>query len=268
MIFKFFKNKFKNKMKVSKIGDFYFKKNFMDATKKELVEDVFRGNILSIAYLLYKNGNVKEINNSSSRFNEFIDRLLIRYSEIKEIEWELYYIEEIKEPRNMRDIQSDFVNRTESFHQQLYATIGAFINLLNNSNSSNFIKDMPFSSTSHFLNYIKKEIPNLKQDIERLLKSTNEYRSTFIDHTNQNPNHDWSTNSALDGKAHIIYYIGKGEGKLLQIPELSFGGLKIYTSFPTMSYFIPPHPKETMNSFTYLISEILSLLKKEQEKVQ
>lgn len=111
-------------------------------------------------------------------------------------------------------------------------------------------------------------IPDVEQAVERVLKSTNEYRSVFVDHTNQNSNHNWYTMCGLDGKAYIIYYvIGEGERKLLHIPELSFGSMKVYTPFKATSYFIPPNYKETMKAFIHLVSKTLLFLKEEKEEV-
>lgn len=156
MLFNFFKNKFAKKTKSSKNRQINLGGTPINDVKKELSEDIFRENILSIAYLLYESGNKEKINNSSSRLNEFIDRLLIRYLEIKEIELEMHTVEEVKNPRPMVEIQTDFVNKTEGFHQQFYAVIGAYIKLLSHSTSSKFIRNMPYSKTSDFLKYIKK----------------------------------------------------------------------------------------------------------------
>ena len=125
-MFNFFRNKFKNILNPTKIGDIDFKKKFRKLTNKELKEDAFRKKILNAVFLQSINKDfhkIKKINNSSSRFNEFLDRLLIRYSEIREVEWELYHRDNLKEKRSLNDSQTDFVNRTESFHQEIYSCL-------------------------------------------------------------------------------------------------------------------------------------------------
>jgi hypothetical protein len=247
------------------VGDRDFKKKFKETVDNQFDRVGFEGHVIKSIKALCLNKKIEltaKAEEASRRFFEFFDRLFIRYSELGEIEWEMYYLERLRDHRPMRDVQTGFVNRTESFHQQLYATLSAFIKLLSHVAPGDYVERMPFQSTSRFLNFLETEQPELRESISILKRSVSEYRSRFVDHTNQNPTHDWGSYSGPDGKARILYYTASldGNGRLMEVPELSIGSMEFHTSRRVTSYFVPPYHREVLEQFMYIMSETLANL--------
>gem|GEM_PF-6857373 len=198
-----------------------------------------------------------EILKVSKAFYGFFDRLIARYTEIIPVEWEIHREPRKPSDRTIAELQDEFVNKTEGFHQQIYAAISAFIKLLSHVAPRSFLGQMPSASVTNFLNFLDTQIEGISAQIDILKKSTGDYRTNYIDHTNQSTSHDWFTSSGFDGKCRIVYYTNRGSGTLLPIPELSFPGLAMHTPFPAEAYCVPPHHTDTIGAF---ISVVLATL--------
>ena len=193
-------------------------------------------------------------------FHEFFERLVIRYAEVLQSEYEMIMWDQTDMRRSMRDVQTEFVNRTEAFVQQSYASMSSFIKLLSHTDKqSTFIRNMPSYSVSKFLVYMREQIPVLKDSIAVLENALTEYRSTYIDHTNQNAVHDWYTHGLID-KARIVYCTGRGRGTRMKIPELRIKDFEITTPSPVESYFVAPHHNEVIGSLLQFYTGVLDYL--------
>lgn len=252
------------------IGDREFRDRFLDTTRRELGQADFDKNVSRIVHEVLveeiREDNARRAHDASRRFFEFFHRLISRYSEIREIEWEMYHWEHLREKRPMRDIQFDFVNRTESFHQGLYASISALIKLVSHIAERDFLRGMPVASNSDFLDWLsrKAELHDIQQEIEILKVSSGTYRSRFIDHTNQQPVHDWVSYSLFDGKAYLLYTIGQGNGEFTQMERIEPfpipWPIPMRTPFPAEEFFVPPHHERVIRSYMTVARRLLDLL--------
>lgn len=178
---------------------------------------------------------------SLRRLYEFLQTLLVRYIKIKEIERELYrwdFRSEELQKRTLDDAQREFVGYTESFNQQLYAVLNAFINLLSII-GGNKVNGMPSVSTSKFLTFAQKNFENIDSEVSTLSKSL-DFRAKHIDHTNQGKAQDWMTISGPNGLAFIVYFSGKGRGNTVNIGEK----IGIEMQLQAEEVYISPHHQE------------------------
>lgn len=144
------------------------------------------------------------------RFNEYLFRLENRYSELKDWENILLNYDEDESFKTipLHDVQLIFLDKTEGFHQQLYATLSAYILLLNHVCDKNLASQIPIRNVTSFLKYVQSKWNNdlqLNKQVEILTSSIN-FRSKFIDHPQQHILHDWMTMPHGHGIC-IIYFI-------------------------------------------------------------
>lgn len=246
-----------------RVGDLDFKAKFKEAIHKEInrfdLENKLSKNITTLIQIR-GGAAVADTTKARERFFEFFSRLLLRYTEVRVTEWEMYYWDRLADKRPMKDIQLELVNHTESFHQQIYAAISSFVKLLSHIAPISFTQRLPIRRISDFLNFVGREFPSLSGEVEILRSSTKTYRSTYVDHTSQNPIHDWWTFSGPDGKAHIVYFMQGTDARIHEIPELTYGELIMRTPFAVSSYFVPPHPQVSLFAFIKIVDEILTNL--------
>lgn len=256
---------------IPRVGDRDFRDKIRAFADKDIdkngVEKKVSDFILTLSEI--KNCSHEEVYPVAQRFLEFFDRLVKRYSEILEIEWEMLYWQKLND-RTLDEIQKDFVNKTESFHQEVYANISSFIKVLSLIAPKEFVERIPIRSNQSFLGFIKDNVMGTNSKIEILLKSIGEYRVKYIDHTSQYMIHDWMTFLVPEGKIFIIYFseLGEGDYKELSdiIPSFNFPGK---TTFPARVFFAPPHHKETVKAyidFILLVFEYLIIKTKEKSK--
>ena len=112
---------------------------------------------------------------SYQRFNEYLLRLENRYNDLANFEIRSFQ----SNSKNLHDTQLIFLDKTESFHQHVYATISSFISLLTNLNNQK--SSYPISSVTKFLRYMFDNSYDsvLKDQISILQKST-DFRSKFM----------------------------------------------------------------------------------------
>lgn len=146
-------------------------------------------------------------------FTEYVERLGNRYKEVLQIET----LKTSADPEEMAkheitltDLQLEFVDKTEAFHQQVYATISAFIMLLSHIADQKFLSQMPIDSLTKFLRHISdRSYESIVKDQAALLIKSADFRSKFIDHPQQHALHDWMTYS-YGTETCIIYFVRKG----------------------------------------------------------
>ena len=261
-IFNFLKYFFKNPQE---IGGRVFKKKFLDLTSKELNLEENNKIMENLFLVLSKNLSEVEVGSAHAvfiNFSEFFYRLLCRSAEIRELEWEIYYRGQFKNERSLREMQVDFINQTESFHQQVYATISSFIKLLTHIAPSSFKSQMVWSSTSSFLKFILNKFTTLNWEVNILLKSIEEYRVEYIDHTNHSSSYRWDTFFTSDGKIHIIYTEGVNRGNFIDMHELipEIPEHMMRTPFSGTRFFVPPHHVDVIKCVAKICREILEVL--------
>lgn len=144
----------------------------------------------------------------------------------------------------MKDIQLEFVNCVESYYQQLYATLSAFVMFLNYNAPREFKNGLPISRITNFLTFLgSKNGLTISEEIKELTRATI-FRSKFVDHVQQHTLHNWMTYSfptKSGPECVVIYYIGKGR-EVYYRPHLNpyaddFEPPVNYISF----YVSPPH---------------------------
>ena len=78
------------------------------------------------------------------RFSEYLIRLDMRYNQLLIIEEEMKnFMPGDDIPRTLEEMQMDYVDKTESFHQHTYAVISAFIILLTHIMMENDLSQLP-----------------------------------------------------------------------------------------------------------------------------
>lgn len=149
------------------------------------------------------------------RYNENLLRLEKRYNEYIQVEKKkaMVDLEELeRQNRTLEDLQLEFVDKTEAFHQHVYATISTFILLLSHVAGHKYKGQLPISSVTRFLEYIcetnQDEYIHAQAEV---LKTSIKFRAKFIDHPQQHALHDWMTCSYGSGTC-IIYFIRTGDG--------------------------------------------------------
>ncbi|MES2762034.1 MAG: hypothetical protein V4677_07505 [Bacteroidota bacterium] len=154
------------------------------------------------------------------RYNENLLRLEKRFNEYIQIETKkaMVDLEELeKQNRTLEDLQLEFVDKTEAFHQHVYATISTFILLLSHVAGHKYKGQLPISGVTKFLKYISETNQDEYIDVQAdALKTSIDFRAKFIDHPQQHALHDWMTWSHGSGTC-IIYFIRTGNG--VYVPE-------------------------------------------------
>lgn len=261
MIIRWLKSKLARYFRAPQFGDLEFRKKFKEFIYKEIKKDYIEDCIKErIVYLLKKNSTSR--NNHSSldfRFLEFFERTILRYVSVKQIEWEMVHLDRLRDKRPRGDVQKDFVNDTESFHQQIYATLSAFIKLLTHIAPKKFSSQMPSKSLCKFIDFLKKEVSNIEEEMA-VIKRSREYRTRYVDHINQNISHNWYTLEIHNGEIYIVYYSTGSNGKIMDIPEIDGGGFTFKTSLLVESYFVPPHHKDTIIALSNVVLKTLDFL--------
>ena len=199
---------------------------------------------------------------SLKAFREFFSRLHDRFVKLMEIESELCGFDK-KGARPLSQIQMDFVDKTEAFHQQVYSTISSFVKLLSIVAPQGFIKKSYIESNQIFILDIEKLV-KLSYDITPLKKSL-KYRSSYIDHTSQIRHFDWLT--YFTGQiAHVIYYEPDQGGNCENItPYIDVGSMKVPVEIKmpvkVKSFFVSPNHAPVYFSLYEFTISLLSYLK-------
>lgn len=250
-----------------KIGDREFKKRVLKASEKEVNKEIFFETLEQFFPLIK--------DESLLRFKEFVDRLFLRYVELREVEVELVLFEELSggkikwdNPRILHDVQLDLVNRTESFNQQFYAVLSAFIKLISHISPRSFSSRIPIRSTRSFIDFCVKECGSFVVDSEaEILKKAVLHRDVYVDHTSQHKVQNWYTFSSPEGKVFVIYFEGQGKGEFKKMDDLLTGldnpiPIKVLTPFSSEKFFSAPHHSLTMIASIHFFEGVIKYIKK------
>lgn len=195
------------------------------------------------------------------RSNEYLLRLKRRYNELLKIEREIVNSELGKTLRSLNDMQLDFVDKTEGFHQHVYSCVSAFIMLLNHIAKKDFKTQIPINSVEEFLRFLgRKSYSSVIKDQVHYLEKSVDFRNKFIDHPQQHALHDWMTYT-YPGGCVVIYFIRRGN-------EVYYRGLQINPYSPDFEppvnyksfYISPPHVKvyDAVKRLVVLMAEQLA----------
>lgn len=119
--------------------------------------------------------------------------------------------------RSLYDVQMDFVERLESFHQQIYASLSCFAYYLQFYLSPLGPNASQLNSVSRFLKYLYGICKDpVKNDLLPLLEKSRVFRSEHVDHPFQNGGiFDFGT-AAFAGRAVAFFFTTKLNA---EIPE-------------------------------------------------
>ncbi len=113
------------------------------------------------------------------------------------------------------DLQVEYLNRVEGYHQQVYSTLSNLIMVANFYGIRGKKLGHPFSSVQSFLHFMKDKCEyGNSRDKEHYAKMINTlersviFRSQQVDHPQQNKTQHWMTYD-WNGKGYIIYYVPK-----------------------------------------------------------
>jgi hypothetical protein len=194
---------------------------------------------------------------ASRNLSESLLRLKERHEELKETEKALAFFDP-KRNGSLNDIQLKFYNKTEAFHQAIYASISNLINLLNNIAQRSIVTQMPINSNSKFLTFIDKQFSHddIQDNIPVILESVN-YRSIIVDHPQNNKAYDWMT-YYYNGEVVIIHIPDK-KHEIIFVPQLISPYSKDFT--PPLKncddFFIAPNYQRVYKAYIKLVENIL-----------
>lgn len=201
-------------------------------------------------------------------FTEYVERLGNRHNELRQIEefkTNADPDEMAKHEITLTDLQLGFVDKTEAFHQQVYATISAFIMLLSHVAGQKFLSQMPIDSLTKFLRHISdKSYESIVKDQATLLIKSADFRSKFIDHPQQHALHDWLTYSYGTGTC-IIYFIRKGNEVYYREPKDPYAP-DFTPPVNYKSFYVSPAHTQVFLAVIYFTEKVLSSLAHEKEE--
>lgn len=184
------------------------------------------------------------------RFSESMYRLENRHLELQSMENEIFELKEKgyigdSSTRTLNELQHDFVDKTEAFHQQVYATISAFALLLNHFAPKEFLRGMPIGAIKQFLDFLKERFPVYEKQIEQL-ELSRDFRAKMVDHIQQHQLHNWMTysyphdTSRLGADCVIIYFTPLDGAEPKPFPEMPPEHSKDLVYDPRSPYFRLP----------------------------
>ncbi len=200
-------------------------------------------------------------------FVESLGRLLNRYRELLiAAESKLHATEEsmIRDGIVLEDLQLRFVDKTEAFHQQVYATVSTLVLALNNLRPhKKVLIDLPTRKLEKFLKYILAlpEFPHLSNFITAVNMSR-AFRAKFIDHPQQHAAHNWYMQSS-DAMVHVIYYIPTEEqSDTVPIPSSHNPYDEGFVpAVPCKDFYVSPNYHATFESVYKLSLSLLNFYK-------
>jgi hypothetical protein len=86
------------------------------------------------------------------RFSDYLIRLEYRYNELIKIEKDMNPPDENRSSKK----QLELVDKTEAYHQHVYACISSFIMLISNFEKHSVTTQIPISSVIKFLNFLEE----------------------------------------------------------------------------------------------------------------
>ncbi|MDD5726111.1 MAG: hypothetical protein PHC53_01715 [Patescibacteria group bacterium] len=213
----------------------------------------------------------------SRRFQEYLLLLEMRFRELDLANYELANNPElVGATRSLQDIQFSFLERTEAFHEQVYASLASFTSFL-----SDYLghEDRRGSHLGSSIGKFLKSAENLisepyNRDALVTLDASRSFRDKYIIHPQLHARHDWMTHG--DGyNTTLIYFTidyTKIDPKDDGLPVLFalappkgtvFWDLE-YRQFLQASYpwlgdvYIPPFYKEVYEAIRSVIADIVT----------
>ena len=204
--------------------------------------------------------NIEKKRESAQRFNEFMERLGYRYMELIQAEGALKPIFFEKNPTRdeLRKIQLNFLNKSEAFYQQVYASISALIMLLSHVGNRSFLNAMPFNSVSKFLQFLER-YEQLREPV-KYLGMANDFRVRAVDHVQQFALHDWMTMRYL-GKYEpevVVIYFTKNGNEIYYRPYMDPYSPSFQPPVNYKEFFVSPPYKEVYFSFIHVVEVVLN----------
>jgi len=197
---------------------------------------------------------------------EYMVRLDWRYHEVLSAGTALSTAASEEEPL-VRTRQLQFVDRTESFHRQLYGTLSVLMLLLSHVAPRRVTAHLPIASVQKFLVYLREQ-PALASHTTEIdqLRSSVEFRAAFLDHPQQRKLHHWMT-MGTPSETVIIYYVPSyvvpvdrpasadtaGPAQYLNPRAPNFKPAIVCSSFQ-----VSPEPHETHTAICSLVLGILA----------
>jgi hypothetical protein len=146
---------------------------------------------------------------SSRTMAECLIKFESRYEELKKSEEQLAFFDPENRQERLDDIQINFYNKNEAFHQSLYTVVSTLINMMNHIAPRSIVSQMPINSASKFIAFLEKtyHTSEIKNYTPQILESIL-YRSKTIDHPQNNKVYDWMTYGYF-GRSTIIHISDK-----------------------------------------------------------
>lgn len=210
-------------------------------------------------------------------FAEYFDRLEARYAEASRVEV-LTTVEHdftMSDGRLLHEHQIELVDKTEAFHQQIYAALSAYRGLLLTTLPRSERDRLPKDSVSKLLRYVKERSNSsvLQNHIVHLERSV-DFRARFVDHPDQHVVHDWMTFRPL-GRTVTVYFAPhfggatpEQEARLreqlrLQSEHNGFAdpwSAYFHPPLACESFYVSPRVDDTFASFEQYVLDALPLL--------
>lgn len=196
------------------------------------------------------------------RFNENLVRLQWRYDALAVVDAELLALPDRK--RETQEIQLDFVDKTEAYYQQLYATLSAFAMLLNKLLPHEKKRGLSISSIKAFLEWLEKLSPEVAAQVKDLEKAR-DFRGKFIDHVQQHELHDWITTTNMTGPdapdSALVFFIRKNEQhEAVFRPDLNPYSPSYEPPVNHSGFYVSPQSKKTHRALQDTVRCVLSSL--------
>ena len=104
-------------------------------------------------------------------------------------------------------LQLYLVDKTEAFHQQVYAALAALALVYSHFSARGVARQVPIRSVRKFLGFLQDRGDVPSAAIE-LLERSIDYRARFVDHPQQHALCDWTTYKTPKGVA-VVYFVPK-----------------------------------------------------------
>ncbi|MFH1767369.1 MAG: hypothetical protein ABH826_04790 [Patescibacteria group bacterium] len=216
----------------------------------------------------------KKANLASRRMHEYLLALEMRFRELDIADYQLTNPEHVGATKSLNDLQFGFVDKTEAFHEQVYATLGASAAFLSYFLKHGDRRGLRLGSS------IKKMLKDLKALLDGsgfektldVLEKSREFRDKVVIHPQTHAQHDWMTQGGQNVSAVIYYAIDysktdpKEDGLPVHAPPqttLPFSSPEEYRDylrkmFPWMQdIYVPPSHEEVFSALKALVRYVL-----------
>lgn len=213
--------------------------------------DTFINEMATFCTKLSANFSTEVLNKAITAFIRFKDCsniINLRHNELIKAENQLAAIRP-EDATPLKLVQLDYVNKTESFHQQIYVGISAFIMLLNH-----IVKlEMPRNSVEKFLKFLDRELNFTHSEAIKVLNDSRFFRAKFIDHIQQHVVHDWMTWDYETGVT-VIYFIRTGD-RVFTPTVFDPYSPNFVLPVDHKSFYVAPKHYEVNNAYSQVVYE-------------